>query len=242
MRTCGFTLIELLVVISIIVMLIALLLPAVKKARESMRATQCLSNERQIFVAAANYAEDLQAIVPAAFAYPPGNSRPWPSRLQPYLGGIDADPAFGSIHDNVTPPSTQRTVLHCPSVNPHGGQTDRTGYSRFVYGNIREDYGFNVLRSGRSGFRIHNGETYNLGGVTNIYTLQVKNPVGFAQVHIGQPSETFLIAEGNYMDIEPQHTFMRSESGLLYRHHSRGGEWVIPRGTCRFSSTTASRQ
>lgn len=54
----GFTLIELLVVISIIALLVSILLPALSKARENAKRTQCASNLHFIGIGLSTYAAD----------------------------------------------------------------------------------------------------------------------------------------------------------------------------------------
>lgn len=56
MRWGGFSLVELLVVIAIVVVLLAMLLPSLQKAREAAYSTMCLSNMRQQGVAINGYA------------------------------------------------------------------------------------------------------------------------------------------------------------------------------------------
>jgi len=71
----GFTLVELLVVISIIAMLISLLLPALGAAREAARRIACLSNQRQVGIAASTYAADFDNQIGYQADDPHGNTR-----------------------------------------------------------------------------------------------------------------------------------------------------------------------
>jgi prepilin-type N-terminal cleavage/methylation domain-containing protein len=96
----GFTLVELLVVISIIVVLLALLAPALERAISEAERVVCLSNERVIGVAIGAYASDYKGHFPHGI--PPLAAEelyipviPWPKGskpphqvLVPYTAGV----------------------------------------------------------------------------------------------------------------------------------------------------------
>ena len=69
-RRSAFTLVELMVVVGLIGSLIALLMPALSRARESARAVRCASNLHQISVAMVAYAAQNHG------RYPPNTSSP----------------------------------------------------------------------------------------------------------------------------------------------------------------------
>ena len=71
MKNRAFTLIELLVVISIIAVLMAILLPSLGMARNQCKAATCMSNLRQLVLAAQNYISSNNEFYPPSYVFDP---------------------------------------------------------------------------------------------------------------------------------------------------------------------------
>ncbi len=126
MRKKGFTLIELLVVVAIIAVLVAMLLPALARARAIAKQTLCMSNMKQLGVATHLYQQDSRDWFP-----PYGNGGGLVCLYHPYLPRPDTVSQY-SYQFSFSPvwycpirPKDPRYVLSpCFGANPtfgHGG-------------------------------------------------------------------------------------------------------------------------
>jgi prepilin-type N-terminal cleavage/methylation domain-containing protein/prepilin-type processing-associated H-X9-DG protein len=127
----GFTLIELLVVIAIIAILAAILFPVFAQAREKARAISCLSNVKQITLAALMYTQDYdETLVGPAFRRrggPPStqysdyfwghNWMTWPELIIPYVKSLDL----------YTCPNRRDVPFYTYSINVNSSNDDYPG-------------------------------------------------------------------------------------------------------------------
>ena len=139
----GFTLVELLVVISIIALLLATLMPALGKARESAKTVMCAANLKQQGLASDMYSQNnSDALVPErAYSVPiaqaqDGDTLIWAALLAPYIQnakGSKSQNQGGYWAENKDMDSVL-SVFKCPS------QKDRFNYTWYLRYGINLNY------------------------------------------------------------------------------------------------------
>ncbi len=141
-RGIGFTLIELLVVIGIIALLIAVLMPALRKAREASKRAACASNLRQIALAHAMYVNDFNDYLPGTEGWNTATSAEHnkaPELLEffaRYLKVPDQYPAgatpsaYGPIWYNLIRKLPK--VLECPAIVNRPATYSRQPYAYYM--------------------------------------------------------------------------------------------------------------
>jgi prepilin-type N-terminal cleavage/methylation domain-containing protein/prepilin-type processing-associated H-X9-DG protein len=145
MHRKAFTLIELLVVISIIAILISILLPALGKAREAARGTQCMAKIRGFGVAFGIYVMDHKSWYPAGCEWP---KPPTPNAIDQGTSWDQGWTWSEAIYDYMTQPGRYKwdaldpydvRLYSCPS-DPRLATKPRDGILSYAMNAHRSQY------------------------------------------------------------------------------------------------------
>ncbi|MCC6580204.1 MAG: prepilin-type N-terminal cleavage/methylation domain-containing protein [Phycisphaeraceae bacterium] len=181
-RKTAFTLIELLVVISIIALLLAILLPSLRQAREVTRTVTCLAQIRQLGFAVASYESDHKGVV-ANYQFGRAddgnwqNTRLWQGAYNTYIAGSKVNLAGDYLHN----------IFWCPDDTVARDNAANHGWNGVTFNNL--SYG------------IHAG-LYHMAGHP-----AYGGPYGCARVdRLGSPADTLYLADhgrsGTFLNFE----------------------------------------
>jgi prepilin-type N-terminal cleavage/methylation domain-containing protein len=247
----AFTLIELLVVIAIIAIVAAILFPVFAEAREDGRKAQCLSNTRQMGLAAMMYAQDYdETILP--WIVPTGKPRDtarrdrltWVHLIQPSVKNgeperIDNLPVGAQVEP--------KGIFRCPSFSPNrywaaltapdcdGTLIDPTAWPPRQY---FAHYGI-VLPYGPTG-RCTKEDPYS--NITGSDPLNSDPPITGTLAQINEPARTVLITDSATFISSLSNTVIYVTFGCEAADaHNGGGNHVFADGHAKWIRGNSER-
>ncbi|OGV48396.1 MAG: hypothetical protein A2017_21305 [Lentisphaerae bacterium GWF2_44_16] len=119
-RKFSFTLVELLVVVSIIILLIGILLPALNTAKKNAQSSVCLNNLKQLGIALTSYATDEKGYTPPCRNGTTDQIEDWYIILMDY--------SLVPIVDRIPSASNSKKGIHiCPSLGQYNSYLFKYG-------------------------------------------------------------------------------------------------------------------
>ncbi len=233
----GFTLVELLTVVAIIAVLGALLLPALRGARDSARTTVCLNHLRQLGIVANLYANDYGDAYPPAYA--PGAGlyyQDFPGYLRHYLGDVRGTIEARSLQDTTLNPEMANEIRGFTDIYAQGLNRTRPAFNNVfecpstfgpiptLYGPVAAGTGIFVdytMNANVGGFPPSSGGAW-LPAKRGVIPRPAITPLlldGFGWVAI--------IGNGSYYSISPRHQKLSRANVLLVDGHVESCRWQM---------------